>query len=74
MKINQGELFKFAATTGGVKDWVEGLERYDHFLFADSPPQPKDCLVKLSCETVHNLLVPTNLTSPPLQRSTVVEK
>jgi hypothetical protein len=61
VKISQGELFKFASTNEDVKDWVKSIEKYAYLFFADSPPQLKDCLVKLACETVHSSLVPTDL-------------
>jgi hypothetical protein len=60
--INQGELFRYIGEGQLVKDWIQALagrsrRRGPHFCF-DESRKMDFCLVKISCKTVHNTLIP----------------
>jgi hypothetical protein len=56
--VNQGELYKFNGASMSIKNWfrIIGIKSLGTRQFADSPMD--NSLVKVSCSSVHNALVP----------------
>jgi hypothetical protein len=60
-KIHQGELFRFKDQSEdprniSVKRWIGNFE--EHHCFTDEDCMMENCLVKISCITVHDTLIP----------------
>jgi hypothetical protein len=57
LKIAQGELYQFLAATVSVEDWIRNIEKKTCIVLDGSPVDGASCIVKVSCNTVHNSLV-----------------
>jgi hypothetical protein len=55
--ITQGELYKFAGVDVSLEKWIRGIGESHVLLFDSSSPNLEDCIVKVSCSTVHRSLV-----------------
>jgi hypothetical protein len=58
LTIAQGELHKFTGKRMAVDEWIKGIETRRALVFDSSPASLEDCIIKVSCNTVHTTLVP----------------
>jgi hypothetical protein len=57
LKIAQGELYQFLSATVSVEDWIRNIEKETCIVLDGSPVDGASCIVKVSCNTVHDSLV-----------------